>query len=78
MNLYSVNTIAKVASAAGYEITSVTSVIDEIKPIVNYLSYDDPYFGEFPEGVDFGFLTPELIHNNLLGYKLQVILVQVD
>lgn len=77
VNLYSSSTCVKVAEASGFKIVSIKSVIDELKPVLNYLNYDDPYTGAFVESRSFEFLTPELIHENLLGYKLQVVLMPV-
>lgn len=77
VNLYSSNTLAMAAAAAGFKIVSLTSVIDELKSIFNYLNFDDPYAGAFAESSALKFLTPELIHENLLGYKMQVVLTPV-
>jgi hypothetical protein len=52
----------------------VMSVIDELKPTLNYLRYDDPYQGSFAPPTDLVFLDSETIHANKLGYKLQVVL----
>jgi hypothetical protein len=77
VNLYSLSTITKVATAAGYKVQSVSSVIDELKPVLNFLGYEDPYKGSFSAQDDFAFLTPDLVHSKLLGYKLQLMLVVV-
>lgn len=77
VNLYSSNTLERIANASGFKIVSIKSVIDELKPVLNYLNYDDPYTGAFAENRSFEFLTPELIHEKLLGYKLQVVLIPV-
>jgi SAM-dependent methyltransferase len=74
VNLYSLSTITKVAIAAGYKIKSVFSVIDELKPILNYLNYEDPYKGSFQSQNQFDFLTADLIKDRHFGYKLQVVL----
>jgi SAM-dependent methyltransferase len=74
VNLYSPNTISAVAASAGYRVQSIFSVIDELKPIKNFLSYEDPYRGSFSAKDEFDFLVPEIIHAKLLGYKLQVVL----
>jgi SAM-dependent methyltransferase len=74
VNLYSLSTIKVLAANAGYKIEKIESVIDELKPVLNYLKYEDPYNGSFVNANDLDFLTPDLIHSNKLGYKLQVIL----
>ena len=77
VNLYSPATLARTADRAGFQVVSVASVIDELKPIWNYLNYDDPYAGAFVESQDLKFLSPQLIQEHLLGYKLQVVLIPV-
>jgi 2-polyprenyl-3-methyl-5-hydroxy-6-metoxy-1,4-benzoquinol methylase len=74
VNLYSRQTIAKVAENAGYRILGMVSVIDELKPLLNYLSYEDPYYGQFRGAGDIDFLSQDLIISKMLGYKLQVLL----
>lgn len=78
VNLYSPKTIKLLANQAGFEILSMATVIDELKVTKNYMAYQDPYYGNFVESDDLGFLTPELIHKNLLGYKIQVVLRHVS
>ena len=77
-NLYSPKTIKVLAVKAGFEILSMATVIDELKVTKNYLEYQDPYLGDFIGNDDLGFLSPELVHKNLLGYKIQVILKPVS
>jgi 2-polyprenyl-3-methyl-5-hydroxy-6-metoxy-1,4-benzoquinol methylase len=74
VNLYSLSTITKTATDAGYKVLAVSSVIDELKPVLNFLGYEDPYNGSFNARDDFNFLTPDLIQQKLLGYKLQIVL----
>lgn len=78
VSLYSPETIKFLADRTGFEILSMTTVIDELKVTKNYMAYQDPYFGNFVESDDLGFLTHELVHKNLLGYKIQVILRPVS
>lgn len=78
VNLYSPKTIKLLADRAGFEILSMATMIDELKVTKNYMAYQDPYFGNFGESDDLGFLTPELVYENLLGYKIQVILRPVS
>jgi hypothetical protein len=74
VNLYAPATITRTAEQAGFEVLAMESVIDELKPTMNYLRYDDPYQGAFKTPADLTFLTAELIHAHRLGYKLQVVL----
>lgn len=78
VNLYSRKTIIKAADSSGYRILGMVSVIDELKPILNYLSYEDPYFGQFCGAGYIDFLTQDLILSKMLGYKLQVVLSPKD
>ena len=42
--------------------------------IKNYLEYNEPYFSEnFKTYKDSNFINEKNIHNNFLGYKLQII-----
>ena len=43
----------------------------EIGTVNNYLTFEDPYFGEGQRVLDI--VTPEYIHQKLMGYLLQVI-----
>ena len=51
-------------------------VISEIAVMNNYLSYQDPYFGQSPYGGEkfLGAIPAETLHQNLWGYKMQVVL----
>ena len=74
VNLYSPATITETANRAGFDVLAMNSVIDELKPMLNYLRYDDPYKGSFSPSPDLTFLDVGVIHANRLGYKLQVVL----
>lgn len=74
VNLYSLRTITTLATNAGYKVQGVVSVIDELKPVINYLGYEDPYNGSFSQRSELDFLTPDLILSRMLGYKLQIVL----
>lgn len=74
VNLYNDKTIISVANSAGFEVVSISSIIDELGPTRNYLNYEDPYFGSFAPDEQLEFLAPDVIHKNLLGYKLQIIM----
>jgi len=74
VNLYGEATITQVAGRAGYEVLAIESVIDELKPLLNFLAYEHPYQGSFMPPARLDFLTSELLHQRKLGYKLQVLL----
>jgi len=74
VNLYTPDSIRLLCNNAGFSILNLDSVIDELKVIKNYLSYEDPYFGDFSESNDFDFLTESLMHELKLGYKMQIVL----
>ena len=74
VNLYSLETIKMIALRAGYKVHDIVSVIDELKPVMNYLGYEDPYNGSFSDRNDLDFLTTDLVISKKLGYKLQIIL----
>ena len=78
VNLYSRTTIRKAAEKAGYKVLGMVSVIDELKPLLNYLSYEDPYYGQFRDVSGVDFISKDLIFSNMLGYKLQVLLSPVS
>ena len=77
VNLYSLKTITLLAASAGYKVQGLVSVIDELKPVINYLEYEDPYNGSFRESSDLDFLTQDLVLSKMLGYKLQVVLAVI-
>lgn len=76
-NLYNPKAITTIAGRCGYEIVEMKSVISEIAVMNNFLSYSDPYTGESrydnTKGL-LGLIDETFIHDNLIGYKLQVVL----
>lgn len=75
VNLYSLKAINKLADDCGFDLLSVTSVISEMGVIDNYLNYDSPYFGEGERlGVMSSLIDEKVILDDLLGYKLQIVL----
>lgn len=74
VNLYAPDTIKLLCDKSGFAILNLDTVIDELKVIKNYLNYEDPYFGDFAESSDVGFLTESLVHETQLGYKMQIVL----
>lgn len=75
VNLYGVSTIRELVSKCGLEIKNLQTVISEIGVINNYLAYEDPYLGNInnKESVE-DILDEKIIHDKLLGYKLQVVI----
>jgi SAM-dependent methyltransferase len=71
--LYSVETLNLLMENCGWKIESISSVIDELKPILNYLNFENPYTGSFTFEKQFPFLDRERILEQMLGYKLQVV-----
>jgi 2-polyprenyl-3-methyl-5-hydroxy-6-metoxy-1,4-benzoquinol methylase len=75
VNLYSFQTMKILAKKNGFEILNSESVISEIPIISNYLNYTDPYFGENDyKDTILGLINEKKLHQNKLGYKMQVIL----
>jgi SAM-dependent methyltransferase len=74
VNLYNEKTIRHLVDQVGYDVVGLKSVIDELGPVNNYLHYEDPYFGSFKGDPSISFLSPEVIHQELLGYKFQITL----
>lgn len=75
VNLYGVNTIKMLAEKCGLNVLGLKTVIPEIGVINNYLNYEDPYLGNTTNKESIPNLTDDKkIHEDLQGYKLQVIL----
>lgn len=75
-NLYNPKSIELLASNCDFNIVNIESVISEISVLNNYLDYKDPYFGEsiYNSKQILNFIDEELIHQNFIGYKLQICL----
>lgn len=76
VNLYNPKTLQQLAQQQGFIIPLLHTVIDELAVTKNHLNYDAPYSGQFLNTTDLDFLTPALIHDNHLGYKIQAILTK--
>ena len=75
VNLYSPENVREIAKKTGYEVLEMVSVIPEIPVMDNYLRYEDPYRGERKAQNELlSILDENTILENLLGYKLQIIL----
>ncbi|OUR98845.1 SAM-dependent methyltransferase [Halobacteriovorax marinus] len=75
VNLYGPKTIEKLANDNGYEVVSMTTVIPETYVINNYLNYENPYLGDGQSKNDIlSLIDDSQVLDNLLGYKIQVVL----
>ena len=52
---------------------SLRVFIDEPHVTKNYLNYEDPYYIINKDLIKINFLNKNNIHNNYLGYKLQIL-----
>jgi len=73
VSLYSIETITRLLETCNWRVESISSVIDELKPVLNHLNYENPYLGSFDFGKTFTFLDSENILDQMLGYKLQIV-----
>lgn len=71
LNHFSRRTLAMLLEKAGLKAVETETVITELGTINNYLSFEDPYKGS--AGQVFPDLTPELIHQRMLGSRLLAI-----
>jgi 2-polyprenyl-3-methyl-5-hydroxy-6-metoxy-1,4-benzoquinol methylase len=71
VNFYSPENLRRALVSARFEAVDCETIITELGTINNYLSYDDPYFGDAGPVLDV--LRPEFIHDRLLGSKLLAI-----
>lgn len=73
LNYFAPTSIRRFLSEGGFKIELLETVISEIGNVNNYLAFDDPYMGDNEKTITLEFLTPEYIHNHLLGSRLLVI-----
>jgi 2-polyprenyl-3-methyl-5-hydroxy-6-metoxy-1,4-benzoquinol methylase len=71
VNHFNAATLGRLLESSGFAVADCETLLTEIGTINNYLSFEEPYFGDARPVLDF--LTPEYLHRNLLGYLLQVI-----
>jgi 2-polyprenyl-3-methyl-5-hydroxy-6-metoxy-1,4-benzoquinol methylase len=77
-NLYNPKTVEIIAEKCGFKIMNIRSVISEIAVMNNYLDYLNPYFGTSQyENKMLNLIDENFIHENFLGYKLQVTLEKI-
>jgi len=77
VNIYSFKSIKKLAFDCGFEIIHHESVISEIGVMNNYLNYDDPYFGETTNTKTLLGFDEKWLHEQKLGYKMQLVLRKI-
>jgi len=68
VNLFSAATLTRLLETAGFQMLECETIWTELGTINNYLNFEDPYFGEAGPVLDF--LTPQYIHQHLLGSRL--------
>ena len=74
VNMFNPKTLSLILEDTGFEIKEMTSIISEIAVLNNFLSYEHPYYGESLFGEDLlDSINADLIHKNLLGYKIQCV-----
>jgi 2-polyprenyl-3-methyl-5-hydroxy-6-metoxy-1,4-benzoquinol methylase len=71
VNHFSPATLGRMLESSDFAVTDCETLLTEIGTINNYLSFEDPYFGDAERVLDV--VTPEYVHRNRLGYLLQVI-----
>lgn len=76
INYFNIRTLTRLLNEERFEVRHKETIISELQTLNNYLNYLDPYEGEGAEPVLIEFLTPEYIHQHLLGYKLLVLAVR--
>jgi len=64
-------TLTVLLEKAGFEVLEYETIITELGVIKNYLSYEDPYFGD--GDVNYDFLTPENIYRNHLARNVNIV-----
>ncbi|MDC0357808.1 class I SAM-dependent methyltransferase [Oligoflexia bacterium] len=74
VNLYGPSTIKQLLNSNGFQILEMRTVISELAVVNNYVNYEDPYTGKVPfEGSVLGVFNDQTIHEQLLGYKMQLV-----
>ncbi|MBU2552253.1 MAG: class I SAM-dependent methyltransferase, partial [Proteobacteria bacterium] len=71
VNFFNVSTLGRLLDQSGFQIVEAETVITELGTINNHLALEDPYFGRAEPVLDF--LSPDLIHDRMLGSKLLVL-----
>ena len=70
LNYFTENSLSGVLQDQGFTVMSKETVISEIDNCRNYLEFKEPYFSEPQYESAFDWLTPDYIHDNMLGSRL--------
>jgi 2-polyprenyl-3-methyl-5-hydroxy-6-metoxy-1,4-benzoquinol methylase len=71
VNFFNAATLTRLLRDSGFDVCECETLITELGSINNHLSFEDPYFGG--AGTVLDYLTPQFIHDRLLGSRLLVI-----
>lgn len=74
VSFFNVATLGRLLDEEGFRVVDRDSIITELGTINNYLSYEDPYFGDAPPAIPG--LTPEFLHDHFLGSRILVVAVR--
>ena len=64
-------TLSNLLQKTGFEVIEYETIITEIGVIKNYLSFEDPYFGDGKDRLDF--ITPEFLYKNNIARNLNIL-----
>jgi len=70
LNYFTEKSLIGVLKDQGFKVMSKETVISEIDNCRNYLEFNEPYFSEPQNESAFDWLTPDYIHDNMLGSRL--------
>ena len=71
VQFFNINTLTRLLAETGFTVLEAETLITELGAINSYLDYQDPYAGRADNLFDL--LTPDLIHDRLMGSKLLVL-----
>jgi 2-polyprenyl-3-methyl-5-hydroxy-6-metoxy-1,4-benzoquinol methylase len=74
VSFFNRRTLGRLLSETGFTMVEQETLITELGTINNYLSFEEPYLGRAPTVLDV--LTPELIHEKLIGSKLLMLVTK--
>ena len=70
LNYYTDRSLSKLLADNGFDILQKETVISEIDNCRNYLEFKEPYLSQPSNEVAFDWLSPDYIHDNMLGSRL--------
>jgi hypothetical protein len=70
INMFTSATLTRMLADNGFEVIHLETYISELNTIANYMDYQPPYGGNADYRKVLPFLSPEWIHENLLGHRL--------